>query len=141
MPDKAPPPNKPEPPRTAQGSTLSQLKGLIKDPRAAPMLIYALLFFMPMSMGFAGVLALVLIYLNQDDATELTKSHYIFQKNTFWYGIGAIIACLLLGVIGIPYLPVAIFVVSFLWIVIRATIGYNHLLRMRPHPEPNTLLA
>jgi uncharacterized membrane protein len=141
MPSKAPTPPKPEPEKPSSASTLTQVKALIKDERAVPMLIYALLFFMAMSMGFAGVLALVLIYLNQDDATELTKSHYIFQKNTFWYGIGAIITCLILGAIGVPFLPMGIFVIAFFWIVIRATIGYNHLLHMRPHPDPKTLLA
>lgn len=131
---------KPDPGRTAL-STFAQLKALISDQRAVPMLVYLLLFFMFLTMGFSGVLALVLIYLNQDDATDLTKSHYIYQKNTFWYSIGGIVASLLTLGIGIPWLPYVIVIPTFIWILARTVTGYNHLLHMRPHPDPKTLLT
>jgi uncharacterized membrane protein len=136
-----PPEKAPLPSKSGKSSTLLQLGAFLKDERTRAMAVYALLLFMPMSMGFTGVLAITLIYLVQDSSTDLTRGHYVFQKNTFWYAVGGIIASLLVMGLRVPFLFYVIFIPTFVWIVARCVVGFNHLLHMRPHPDPKTLLA
>jgi uncharacterized membrane protein len=117
---------------------ISELKGLFNDERLIPLAIYALLFFMSMSAGATGVVAIVLIYLYQDRGTDLTRSHYVFQKRTFWAGMIGLIIALVLSRLGLAPLALLVGIPTFIWVVCRCVMGFNHLFFNRPHPKPTT---
>lgn len=133
------PHNKPSEPQ--KSAVMAELKTFFSDARLMPIFIYLLLFFMVMSLGFSGVLGIVLIYLIQDRASPLVKSHYQFQKRTFWGGIVALILIILSLRLNIPTLSYALIIPTFLWITGRCVIGFNHLFHHREHPKPDTFFA
>ncbi|ESQ79701.1 hypothetical protein [Asticcacaulis sp. YBE204] len=118
----------------------------ISDKRIVPVINYLLLFCMMIG-GVTGVLAITLIYLFQDDAPDWLKSHYAFQKRTFWIGIAVFIPIALLlptpvmhsMVLGSVVLIVAFLL--FLWIVGRCTVGFNHIFHKRAYPHPKSWLV
>lgn len=102
---------------------------------------YTLLFFMPMSFGVAGIAALVIIYLVQDGASPFMAGHYRFQKRTFWIGLGPVLLSLLSLDLHLPLVPYILFIPAFFWIVVRAVMGFNHVLYGRILPNPATWLV
>ncbi len=138
----------PKPP-APQGSTLSDLATFLKDDRVVPVLNYGLLFFMVMTFGFTGVLALIVANFAEDRAPDWIKGHYQFQVRTFWIAIVPILGTLIfylfvqknnLGGV-LPTIAVSLMVVCLAYTVGRAVMGFNHLFHKRPYPNPNALLV
>lgn len=138
----------PKPP-APQGSTLSDLATFLKDDRVVPVLNYGLLFFMVMTFGFTGVLALIVANFAEDKAPDWIKGHYHFQVRTFWIAIVPILGTLIfylfvqknaLGGV-MPTIAVSLMVICLAYTVGRAVMGFNHLFHKRPYPNPNTLLV
>lgn len=105
------------------------------------MINYLLFFIFLMSLGFAGVLAITLVYLFQDGAPDWLKSHYEFQKRTFWIGIPMILVLILVTGLKIPFLAWIAFGGVFVWTIGRSVVGMNHLIHRRPYPTPKGWLV
>lgn len=114
----------------------SQLKAFFGNPRLVPMINYLLFFIFLMSLGFAGIIAITLVYLFQDNAPDWLKSHYEFQKRTFWIGIALVIGLIVITGLKIPFLAWVAFGSVFIWTVGRSVVGFNHLVHNRPYPTP-----
>ncbi len=118
------------------------LKSVINDPRAIPFLNYLLLFLMVMTLGATGILALLIATFREDNAADWLKSHYEFQKRTFWLGVGPVIACTALGIFlhrhGFDQQMVmfALVAIPLLYVTGRCITGFNHLLYSRAYPNP-----
>ena len=132
-----------------KGSTLADLKGFLKDDRVVPVLNYGLLFFMVMTFGFTGVLALIVANFAESKAPEWIKGHYQFQVRTFWIAIIPILGTLAFYLFvqknnlggAMPAIAVSLMVVCLGYTVGRAVMGFNHLFHKRPYPNPNALLV
>jgi len=116
------------------------------DKPIIPIVNYLLLFFLIVG-GISGVFAITLIYLFQDDAPDWLKTHYTFQKRTFWVGIGAFIPLVVLLTSPVMHslilggVVLILVFALFLWIVGRCTMGFNHIMHNRPYPQPRTWLV
>ena len=123
-------------------TTGSQLKGFLADPRIVPFLNYALLIFMVMTLGMTGVLALIISTFAEDKAPDWIKTHYEFQKRTFWVGIAPVMVTGLCMTVFARLLPgpviAAFIVLSLVFVAGRCVMGFNHLLYNRPYPNPKT---
>lgn len=111
------------------------------DPRLIPFVNYGLLFFFLATAGFSAVLAITLVYLFQDDANDLTRDHFTFQKRTFWIGIPVLLITVLSFRFGLPYMGYALGAGLFFWSIGRSVVGANHLYRNRPYPTPENYLV
>ncbi len=138
----------PKPP-APRGSAISDLAGFLKDARVLPVLNYGLLFFMVMTFGFTGVLALIIANFAENTAPDWIKGHYHFQVRTFWIAVVPILGTLAFylfvqrnGLGGVmPTIAVSLMVVCLAYTVGRAVMGFNHLFHKRPYPNPNALLV
>lgn len=116
-------------------------KTKLADSTVIPVINYLLLFLMVMTGGFGGLIAIVLIYLFQDEAADWLKSHYAFQKRTFWIALGPLVIALVLSRMGLPLIPFILLTLIFFWVVARAVMGFNHIMHKRPYPTPQSWLV
>lgn len=125
-------------------STKTQLDSFLKDPRVFPFLNYALLFFMVLTYGATGIVALLIANFREDKAPDWIKPHYEFQKRTFWLSVGPILICAVAGLYlkghGIQNANInfALVLVPLLYVISRTVMGFNHLLYNRTYPNPKT---
>ncbi len=124
----------------------SELKTFLSDARGLAMLNYALLFFMVMTVGATGVVALIIANLAEIKAAEWIRTHYQFQMRTFWIGVAPAILTYVIGMVLLRRYhldPLAMFAVVMpvlAWTTARVATGFNHLLNSRPYPNPKTWL-
>jgi uncharacterized membrane protein len=134
-------------PPAKSSKTLTDLKAFLKDGRPLPMLNYVFLFFMVMTVGGSGVVALLIANFAEDKAPDWIKTHYQFQVRTFWIGVVPAILSYFLGqyllhVLKIsPMLMFFVVIPVLLWIVGRVAMGFNHLMYSRPIPNPKSWLV
>ncbi len=120
------------------------LKSFLADPRVIPFLNYLLLFLMVLTLGLTGILVLLIATFREDGAADWLKSHYEFQKRTFWLGVGPVIVCTALGILLTSHhlnqqmVMYALAGIPLLYVTGRCITGFNHLLYSRPYPNPNS---
>jgi len=126
---------------TAKSSTglVASLKSIATDNRLVPMLNYLFVFLMVMTLGLSGILALLVANFREEKAADWLKSHYEFQKRTFWIGILPVLA----GFFAVLRLHVTDQRVMLVLLVVplgytagRAALGFNHLFHGRAVPNP-----
>ena len=131
-PPAAPQPPPPPPPPSPQSAA-----SVTHDERQMAFVVYILYLchFVPVFGWVAGVVGLVLAYVERDRAPDWLKSHFTFQIRTFWMGLlyFVIACCLVIVVIGIPL----IFAV-WVWFVVRCALGLSRLLRAEAYPTPES---
>lgn len=96
-------------------------------------LLYVIGFFFPIS-AVAGV---VVAYLKMDESDATTRSHFVFQIRTFWWGlfwyvVGWITVWVLVGFV--------ILGLWFLWTLVRCIKGYLLIRDGKPVPDPQAWL-
>ncbi len=123
-------------------TTGAQLKGFLADPRIVPFLNYALLIFMPLTYGLSGIVVLLISTFREDKAADWLKTHYEFQKRTFWIGILPILATVIVTIRFAQVLPkevtAALVILTLIIVAGRCVMGFNHLLYNRPYPNPKS---
>ena len=132
-----------KPPASTSKATAT-VKGFLTDSRIVPTLNYLLVFLMVLTVGLSGIIALLIANFREEKAPDWLKSHYDFQKRTFWIGILPVLLVsfavlrlhvsderILLVVLGVPLAYTAG----------RATFGFNHLFNERPIPNPKALIV
>jgi len=125
----------PNPPPAANPPTASP--SVTHDERQMAFVIYILYLahFVPVFGWVAGVVGLVLAYVERDNAPAWLKSHYTFQIRTFWIGllyyVVAIVLCAIL--IGIPLL-----LATLVWFIVRCALGLSRLSRGEAYPTPES---
>ena len=87
--------------------------------------------------GLAGIVGVIIAYVNKDDAPEWLKSHYQFQIRTFWIGALYLIIGSLLSLILIGWLVLLFWVI---WLIVRSVKGLKLLDAKQAHPNPTTWL-
>lgn len=79
--------------------------------------------------GISGLVALIMAYVNKDDAPEWLQTHYRFQIRTFWIGllyvtIGIVTFTVLFGYLLILF--------TVIWMIIRCIKGLKQLDNKQP---------
>lgn len=119
----------------------------LADPRKIVFLNYLLLFLMVLTFGLTGIIAFLIASFREDDAPDWLKSHYVFQRRTFWLGVAPIVICFVVGLVlraqGISnqILSLALVLVPLIYLAGRCVTGFNHLLYNRPHPNPKSWMV
>lgn len=145
---------------TKPASTASQLATFLADGRGMAMLIYALLFFMVLTFGLTGILALILTtFADSDKTPDWIKSHYQFQARTFWIGIAPTLVMIIIFMLFMPAIIAGLvragiseeavkISATFLtvmpvlgWVAARCVMGFNHLFHNRAYPNPKAWLV
>jgi uncharacterized membrane protein len=123
-------------------TTGSQLKSFLADPRIVAFLNYALLIFMPLTYGLTGIVVLLISTFVEDKAADWIKTHYEFQKRTFWLGILPILATVIVTIRFAQVLPKpvtpALVILTLILVAGRCVMGFNHLFYNRAYPNPKT---
>ncbi len=116
------------------------LKGVVADARLVPMLNYLFLFLMVMFIGVTGIVALLVANFREDNAPDWLKSHYEFQKRTFWIGIGPTLAAyaIMMPILHLTDERAILLILAgpLAYTAGRAAFGFNHLFHGRPMPNP-----
>jgi len=135
----------PAKPPASNNKAVATVKGVITDSRLVPMLNYLLVFLMVVTMGLSGILALLIANFREEKAPDWLKSHYEFQKRTFWIGIAPTLAAYIIikpllhltndqMILLVLALPLA-------YTAGRASLGFNHLFHERPMPNPKAWIV
>lgn len=81
------------------------------------------------------IIGVVFAFANQTHNNELWKTHYIFAFRTFVLGIaGAFVAMITTFV----FIGLILYMLIFVWFVVRSIIAMQYLLEEIPHPNPLT---
>jgi uncharacterized membrane protein len=101
---------------------------------STPKLIY-IMFLANIIIPFLGVIAVVMAYINKDDAPDWLQTHYQFQIRTFWIGllyffIGALLTTILIGYIVLLF--------ALIWLITRCVKGMKYLDAGQATPNPTT---
>jgi uncharacterized membrane protein len=131
---------------TAKSSTglVASLKSIATDNRLVPMLNYLFVFLMVMTLGLSGILALLIANFREEKAADWLKSHYEFQKRTFWIGILPVLA-VFFAVLRLHVtdqrIMLVMLVIPLAYTAGRAALGFNHLFHGRAVPNPKAWLV
>jgi len=101
-----------------------------------PMAIY-ILYLVNFVLPFAGLVGVIMAYINKGDAADFLKSHYQFQIRTFWIGLLYVIIGALLTMVLIGWLVLLFYVI---WLIVRCVKGFKYLGKQEPMPEPTSWL-
>ncbi|GAB6069040.1 membrane protein [Thiomicrorhabdus hydrogeniphila] len=99
-----------------------------------PMAIY-ILYLVNFVLPFAGLVGVIMAYINKGDAADFLKSHYQFQIRTFWIGLLYVIVGALLTMVLIGWLVLLFYVV---WLIVRCVKGLKYLGKQEAMPEPTS---
>ncbi len=125
----------------------SSPQSFLTDPRKVLFLNYLLLFLMVLTFGLTGIIALLIASFREDDAPDWLKTHYEFQRRTFWLGVIPLIACFAIGfALGIQginnqILSLALVLIPLIYLTGRCVMGFNHLLYNRAYPNPKSWMV
>ncbi len=97
--------------------------------------IVYILYIVAVFIGLAGIIGVIIAYVNRDDAPEWLKSHYQFQIRTFWIGALYMIVGGILSLIFIGWLILLFWVI---WLIVRSVKGLKLLDMKQAHPNPTT---
>lgn len=127
------PPSSPPPPAAPATSA----SGVARDERQLAFVVYILYLahFVPLVGWAASIVGLVLAYVERDAAPAWLASHYTFQIRTFWIGLlyYVVSIALCMVIIGIPLL-----VATWIWFIVRCSLGLSRLLRNEAYPTPQS---
>ncbi|MDI7776283.1 hypothetical protein [Asticcacaulis sp. EMRT-3] len=135
---------------TAKTGFFDSFKAFARDPRQAAFLNYLLLFFIVLTFGLTGVLALLIANVAEEKAADWLKTHYQFQIRTFWFSIVPVILSAVIYTFvqkhhvanpTVGYVMMGLVLVCLGYTVGRAIMGFNHLLYGRPIPNPKAWLV
>jgi uncharacterized membrane protein len=118
--------------------------------RTLPAIVYAL-YLIGIVSGFTVLIGLLLAYLNRDQATPETRTHYTFLIRTFWLWIvwmligGALLiwgGIFSLILVGLPFLALGWIILGLVhaWFALRAIVGVIYLARGEAYPRPYSWL-
>ena len=94
-----------------------------------------ILYLVGLVIGLTAVVGVVLAYLNRSDAPAWVRSHYDFQIRTFWLSFLWFIVGTLLTFVLIGWM---VFLVWYVWAIIRCVYGLNLAGKGLPHPDPRS---
>ena len=105
------------------------------DPGKKNLILIYVLYLCGIIIPILPIVGAVFAFANHGHKKELWKSHYVFAFRTFYLGIaGAFVAMLTTFIFIGPILYILIFV----WFVVRSIVAMQYLLEENPHPNPLT---
>ncbi len=134
----------PAKPPVSNTKITATLKGVVADSRLVPMLNYLFIFLMVMTLGLSGIVALLVANFREEKAPDWLKTHYEFQKRTFWIGIVPvlIVAFAVLRLhLSDERIVLVLLTLPLAYTAGRAALGFNHLFHERPVPKPRAWIA
>ena len=137
-----PPPESPEPspPPLPAAPAPTVAPSVTHDERQMAFVVYILYLahFVPVVGWVAGIVGVVLAYVERDNAPAWLKSHFTFLIRTFWIGLlfYVVSLCLCVILIGFPLL-----FATLVWFLVRCALGLSRLLRSEPYPTPESWLV
>jgi uncharacterized membrane protein len=125
---------------------------LAQDDRVFPIAVY-ILYLLGLMNGVTVLIGVVMAYALRNKASELHRTHYIFQIRTFWIGLFvSLFGCVLAGA-GFPLvwlfgfgfilwgLAGIVFAAMWVWFLVRSVLGLIKLAQGEPYPRPYAFIA
>jgi len=86
--------------------------------------------------GVLTLVGLVIAYVNRGDAAGTwVESHFQWQIRTFWIGaLFALISILLMFLV----IGFVLIILTAVWVVVRVAVGWSHLAKEQPIPNPTS---
>lgn len=125
---------------------------LSQDDRVFPIAVY-ILYLLGLLNGVTILIGVIMAYALKDRASELHRTHYIFQIRTFW--IGLVVAAIggVIFAVGAPLIALfgfglllwglsgLIFAALWVWFLLRCVLGLIKLLQGEAYPRPRAFIA
>ena len=105
----------------------------MSDSNASTARLAYILYLAGIILGVAGIVGVVIAYVNRADAPDWLQSHYDFQIRTFWIGL----LYLVVGIV-LSFVVIGVFVLLFwiVWLIVRCVKGIKYIDNEEPHPNP-----
>ena len=84
-----------------------------------------------------SIVGAVFAYIYKNTNNTILSSHYLFLYRTFWIST---VMSLISFVTTIVFIGVIIYVLLFVWFIIRVAFGFKCLMNNMAHPNPLTFL-
>lgn len=94
-----------------------------------------ILYLVNLVIPFAGLVGLIMAYVNQDGADDWVRTHYRFQIRTFWIGLLYVVVGSILTLVLIGWLIIIFYIV---WLIVRCVKGMSALGRQDPVNNPGS---
>lgn len=86
--------------------------------------------------GITALVGVILALIRKDGASEPYANHFTYQIFTFLYGLAfAVLGLLTVWILGLGLL---IWLIGWVWFIVRSIVGLVRLLDNRPNPDPRT---
>ena len=105
------------------------------DPGKKNLILIYILYLCGIIVPILPIVGAVFAFANKTNSSKLYRSHYVFAFRSFYFGIaGAFVAMITTLILIGSFLYMLIFV----WFVVRSLIALQYLLEEQPHPNPST---
>jgi len=98
-------------------------------------LIIYVLYLVTLLIPFAGLIAVIMAYINRGSGSAILDSHYHFQIRTFWIGLLFITISFVLTYILIGWLLLFLYII---WLIIRCAKGIKALNQQQAVANPTS---
>lgn len=120
------------------------------DERLLPGIVYGL-YILQFFTGFTALIGVIMAYVCRDRANAMARTHYDFLISTFWWSIPPLLLVVVMTIIGVPLMLVLIgfpilvaagivFLLWFIWYVVRCIVGAVRLAQGEAYPSPGAVL-
>ncbi len=106
------------------------------DPGKKNLFLIYILYLGGLILPLLPIVGAVFAFANQNYSAELWRSHYIFAFRTFIFGILGMFISIIMTFI---FIGIILYILLFVWFVMRSIFAIKYILDNDPHPNPLTL--
>lgn len=103
------------------------------EPSKDNLILIYVLFLLGLLSFLLPIVGAVLAFVNTTNKDPMLKSHYIFAFRTFCFGVVGLFVALITTFI---YIGPIIYILVFVWFILRSILAIQYLLEGAPHPNP-----
>jgi uncharacterized membrane protein len=105
------------------------------DPGKKNLILIYILYLCGLIIPVLPIVGAVFAFANQGQQNKFLQSHYIFVFRTFYIGLAAAFIAMIATFI---FIGPILYILIFVWLVVRSIIAIKYLLEENPHPNPLT---
>lgn len=111
-----------------------EIKQYLEPGRKNLILIYVL-YLCGIIVPILPIIGAVFAFANKTNNSKLYRTHYIFAFRSFCFGMAAAFVAMITTVI---FIGPILYMLIFVWFVVRSIVALQYLLEEQPHPNPLT---
>lgn len=106
------------------------------EPGKKNLILIYILFLLGSFIPLLPTIGAILAYANTNHKNLMLQSHYIFAFRTFWLSVIGFCVSFITTFI---FIGIILYMLVFVWVVVRSIIALQYVLSDSPHPDPLTL--